>query len=93
MKLVKVNSDEHLLLIFFFFLGGGGGEEREENMEMDLSPPGRPLLTKLDLVEFKVNRQTSHMAVETRFTDTSLPIDSFLFPWEKPLLFSLEFNR
>ena len=88
MKLVKVNSDEHLLLIFFFLEGGG----REENMNMDLPPPGRPLLTKLDLVGIKVNRQTAHMAVETRFTDTSLRIDSFLCPWEKLLLF-LEFNR
>ena len=89
MKLVKVNSDEHLLLIFF---GGVGAGEREENMNMDLPPPGRPLLTKLDLVGIKVNRQTTHMAVETRFTDTSLRIDSFLCPWEKLLLF-LEFNR
>ena len=93
MKLVKVNSDELLLLIFFFFWEGGGGEEREENMDMDLPPPGgRPLLTKLDLVGIKVNRQTTHMAVETRFTDTSLRIDSFLCPWEK-LLHFLEFNR
>ena len=90
MKLVKLNSDEHLLLTFF--LGGGRGREREENMNMDLPPPGRPLLTKLDLVGIKVNRQTTHMAVETRFTDTSLRIDSFLCPWEKLLLF-LEFNR
>ena len=89
MKLVKLNSDEHLLLTFF---GGGEGGEREENMDMDLPPPGRPLLTKLDLVGIKVNRQTTHMAVETRFTDTSLRIDSFLCPWEKLLLF-LEFNR
>ena len=74
-----------------FFLGGRGSE-REENMDMDLPPPGRPLLTKLDLVGIKVNRQTTHMAVETRFTDTSLRIDSFLCPWEKLLLF-LEFNR
>ena len=89
MKLVKLNSDEHLLLIFF---GGGRGREREKNMDMDLPPPGRPLLTKLDLVGIKVNRQTTHMAVETRFTDTSLRIDSFLCPWEKLLLF-LEFSR
>ena len=89
MKLVKVNSDEHLLLIFFWGVGAG---EREENMNMDLPPPGRPLLTKLDLVGIKVNRQTTHMAVETRFTDTSLRIDSFLCPWEKLLLF-LEFIR
>ena len=90
MKLVKVNSDEHLLLIFWG--DGGEGREREENMDMDLPPTGRPLLTKLDLVRIKVNRQTTHMAVETRFTDTSLRIDSFLCPWEKLLLF-LEFNR
>ena len=90
MKLVKLNSDEHLLLIFFW--GGGRGREREKNMDMDLPPPGRPLLTKLDLVGIKVNRQTTHMAVETRFLDTSLRIDSFLCPWEKLLLF-LEFSR
>ena len=30
-------------------------------MNMDLPPPGRPLLTKLDLVGIKVNRQTTHM--------------------------------
>ena len=92
MKLVKLNSDEHLLLIFFLGGGGGRGREREKNMDMDLPPPGRPLLTKLDLVGIKVNRQTTHMAVETRFTDTSLRIDSFLCPWEKLLLF-LEFSR
>ena len=93
MKLVKVNSDEHLLLIFWGDGGGGReGGEREENMDMDLPPTGRPLLTKLDLVRIKVNRQTTHMAVETRFTDTSLRIDSFLCPWEKLLPF-LEFNR
>ena len=28
-------------------------------MDMDLPPPGRPLLTKLDLVGIKVNRQTN----------------------------------
>ena len=39
MKLVKLNSDEHLLLTFFW--GGGKGGEREENMDMDLPPPGR----------------------------------------------------
>lgn len=91
----KVSKSEFRRAPFVnFFWGGrgGGGEEREENMDMDLPPPGRPLLTKLDLVGIKVNRQTTHMAVETRFTDTSLRIDSFLCPSEKLLLF-LEFNR
>ena len=49
--------------------------------------PGRPSLMKLDLVGIKVNRQTTHMAVETRFTDTSLRIEIFLCPWEKLLHF------
>ena len=71
-------------------MGEGGRKGRKHGHGPSSS--WKALLTKLDLVGIKVNRQTTHMAVETCFTDTSLRIDSFLCPWEKLLLF-LEFNR